>query len=318
MSIPWPRSSLREPSRWRTSSWCVRLSSSPSRGSPWRLLRTRRTSPSQNSLRSRTLSGDDAPPAITGVKNYASSTVTRSDQNAILLELISVWRLTLAHRAFSHGDRLWILGLLERCGLPLVAIPEWLNTLQVSTVSLLLPLDTTQQNKCFLLLRTSNYLHVEHTPCPSNHFDTFLIASSDLQQFVLLRGELQVMSVFPGDSVQTVSDLLQPDLQGLQASMSLAHHPSGHHECCLSLEETQTETEDLFYYTSFDLHDLLESALTADWPQWLWSGPHGPRWARQTPRTFPTSSWLRRWLSELTSDPTGAPTHLHTGGRIIC
>lgn len=73
MSIPWPRSALREPSRWRTSSWCARLSSSPSRGSPWRPLRTRRTSPSQNPLRSRTLSADDAPPAITGVRRHESN-----------------------------------------------------------------------------------------------------------------------------------------------------------------------------------------------------------------------------------------------------
>lgn len=64
MSIPWPRSALRAPSRWRTSFWCVPLSSSPSRGSPWRLLRTRRTSPSQNPRRSHTLSGDAAPPAV--------------------------------------------------------------------------------------------------------------------------------------------------------------------------------------------------------------------------------------------------------------
>lgn len=143
--------------------------------------------------------------------------------------------------------RLWILGLLERCGLPLVAIPKWVSTPQVSTVSLLLPLETLQQNKRCLLLLTSNRLHLEHTLFPSTHFNTFWIASADLQQFVLLCGELQVVSVFPGDSVQPVSDLLQPDLQGLQASMSLAHHPSGHHECCLSLEETQPETRALSY-----------------------------------------------------------------------
>lgn len=247
---------------------------------------------------------------------YHDTHITDNHQN--ILRTTFVWRMTLANWAFSNSDRLWILGLLERCGLPLVAFPKWVSTPQVSTVSLLLPLETILLNKRCLALLTSNHLHFEHTLFPSTRFNTYVIASADLQQFVLLRGELQVVSVFPGDSVQPVSDLLQPDLQGLQAYMSLAHHPSGHHECCLSLEETQPETQDLSRCTSFDLHDLLESALTVYWPQWLWSGLHGPRWARQTPRTSPTSSWLRRWLPELTSDPTGAPTHLHTGGGIKC
>lgn len=63
-STPWPRSGPRARSRWWTSSWCAPPSSSPSRGSPSPPPRTRRTSLSLSPLRSRTLSGDAAPPAV--------------------------------------------------------------------------------------------------------------------------------------------------------------------------------------------------------------------------------------------------------------
>lgn len=86
----------------------------------------------------------------------------------------------------------------------------------------------------FIFLLTSNYLLLSLYLL----LYTSSIASANLKQFVLQCCQLQVVSLLPGDSVQPVSDFLQPDLQGLQANMSLAHHPSGHHERCLSLEET--------------------------------------------------------------------------------
>lgn len=86
---------------------------------------------------------------------------------------------------------------------------------------------------------TSNYLHLQHVAFPSPQFSYISsTASAYLKQLVLQCGQLQVVGLLSGDSVQPVSDLLQPDLQGLQADVSLAHHPSGHHERRLSLRHT--------------------------------------------------------------------------------
>lgn len=59
---------------------------------------------------------------------------------------------------------------------------------------------------------------------------------ANLKEFVLQRGQLQVVSLLSRNSVKPVSDFLQPDLQGLKADVSLTDHPSGHHKRWFGLQ----------------------------------------------------------------------------------